>query len=216
MHAADGRERAREIIQHVLGLFPAEEPVAFQRHVVGSDTASSEWYSGSAERIRAACAKRPLFVGVFANQDAADVNRIATDAGLDLIQLSGHEGMDRAGDHVLPIIKAVHVGADTTLDQLEATFEEGRPHSLLLDTKSPSSPSMMGGTGEVFDWSLAQAASKTTPLFLAGGLSPENIFDAVAKVTPFAVDVSSGVEKSKGVKCLDKIAQFVSEAKRKL
>lgn len=154
-----------------------------ERAIVGLDTPASEWYPESAEHIRTACARRPQFVGVFANQAAADVNRIALDAKLDIIQLSGHEGMNTAGEHVLPVIKAVHIAHEATLGEVTAAFQQGRPHALLLDTKSPSQPGMMGGTGEVFDWALGAEAQQVAPLFLAGGLSPDNVFDAVQQVT---------------------------------
>ena len=71
------------------------------------------------------------------------------------------------------------------------------PHGVLLDTKSSAA---LGGTGEAFDWGIAADAQRSIPLFLAGGLGPENVAAAVAQVRPFGVDISSGVEASKGVK----------------
>eukprot|EP00041_Stephanoeca_diplocostata_P038813 m.1558318 g.1558318 ORF g.1558318 m.1558318 type:complete len:135 (+) comp25273_c0_seq58:6495-6899(+) len=84
---------------------------------------------------------------------------------------------------------------------------------VLFDTKSKSQPSAMGGTGEVFDWKLAADVAATYPFFLAGGLRPDNVVEAVSLVKPFALDVSSGVEASAGVKCVDKVQAFIKAVK---
>lgn len=141
-----------------------------------------------------------------------EVNRIAEEVGLDIIQLSGKEGMQGFAAYSRPVVKAVHIGAGDTAKEVAAAVRVGRPIAVLLDTKSPD---MMGGTGEAFDWALAAALGKEEgiPSFLAGGLKPETIADAVNRVRPFAVDVSSGVEGEPGVKDLAKIAAFARAAK---
>ena len=187
---------AVDIVQGVRAMFPDAPPAPPE---LGASTAA-EAYAAGAEWLRAATAARPLLFGVFANQPAAEVNRIAESVGLDVIQLSGHEGLDApAGAYCRPVIKAVHVADGDDAAALVAGLcgTTAPPHGVLLDTKSPAA---LGGTGEAFDWGIAADAQRSVPLFLAGGLGPENVAAAVSQVRPFGVDISSGVEASKGVK----------------
>jgi len=148
--------------------------------------------------------------GVFADQPHEQVARIAQEAGLDIVQLSGREGMDSAKHFPdIPVVKAVHVGQEDTAESLNTTLVGGGPAMALLDTKDVAA---MGGTGKAFDWSVAVAPSAKFPFFLAGGLMPSNVGQAVAQVTPFGVDVSSGVETD-GVKDVAKITDFIRNAK---
>lgn len=174
------------------------------------------WYLTQATALRRACAWRPLVVGVFANQTTEEVLRIARAVPLDVIQLSGTEGLDaaRAFSHEFLVFKAVHVGTGDSGDAIAARLREvqvdSRPHAALLDTKSSAA---LGGTGEAFDWDIAAAVETAgQPIFLAGGLSPTNVNEAVRRVRPFALDVSSGVETDK-VKDSAKITAFVKAAK---
>ena len=207
-------ETAKQIVDHVRGMFPSESSAPLTSSSGSTNAPStSEWYQSEAARLKLAAASKPLFFGVFANQDPAEVNKIATEVGLDIIQLSGKEGMTVASEYCKPVVKAVHVGEGSTAASLIETFKTGNPLGVLLDTKSSV---MMGGTGETFDWEVAAAATaKGFPLFLAGGLNPSNIHDAVTQVRPFGVDVSSGVEASPGVKSKEMIVKFIAEAKRK-
>lgn len=204
--------QARKIVQHVKQLFPIEDDfVASELGAAPASTTSiTDWYQAWAEKLRRATASRPLFFGVFANQPVDEVNRIAEAADLDIIQLSGKEGMSGFDQYCRPVVKAIHVTETSTVADLSAHIESGRPAGVLLDTASQH---MMGGTGEAFDWSIAATLSEKYPLFLAGGLSPENIDKAVRQVLPFGVDVSSGVEASKGVKDPAKVAKFIQQAK---
>ena len=92
-----------------------------------------------------------------------------------------------------------------------ATPKVPRGTTLMLDAHDPE---RHGGTGRTTDWSRAADIARTTRLVLAGGLTPENIADAVARVRPYGVDVSSGVELSPGIKCADRIRRFVEAARR--
>jgi phosphoribosylanthranilate isomerase len=111
---------------------------------------------------------------------------------------------------VLPTVKAIHVSNDMTGTDI-ANMVSAKPNlvSILLDTKDAK---VTGGTGKAFDWNIAkELADKSIPFFLAGGLEPKNISEAVSMCRPFAVDVSSGVETD-GKKDLEKIKLFVKNA----
>jgi phosphoribosylanthranilate isomerase len=152
-------------------------------------------------------AKRPLLVGVFADQDAETINSIADECGLDLVQLSGSEPWEVNEQVRRPILKCMKVREGETAEQLMVHFHGGAV--LLLD---PHVPGTYGGTGRTLDWDVAAEVARQTPTVLAGGLTPRNVGDAVRSVHPWAVDVSSGVETD-GVKDPEKIRAFISAAK---
>ncbi|MGB4593340.1 MAG: phosphoribosylanthranilate isomerase [Coriobacteriia bacterium] len=145
-------------------------------------------------------------VGVFVNADAAFVAEAVERIGLTAVQFHGDETPEQCAAVAVPVIKAFRVGTDFALQ----TFEPFRATvaSLLLDTYTPDSH---GGTGRVFDWS-AQAGviPGGASLILAGGLTPQNVAQAICALHPFAVDVSSGVESAPGVKDHTAINAFVA------
>ncbi|MFJ2361942.1 phosphoribosylanthranilate isomerase [Pseudomonas fluorescens] len=147
-------------------------------------------------------------VGLFVNPSRCELGEILDAVPLDLLQFHGDEVVaDCEGWH-RPYIKALRVKAG---DDIAAAVDAYPSASgVLLDTYVEGVP---GGTGEAFDWSLIpQTLSK--PLILAGGLTPENVADAVARVKPYAVDVSGGVEASKGIKDHAKIRAFINAVRR--
>jgi phosphoribosylanthranilate isomerase len=151
--------------------------------------------------------KRPLLVGVFADQDPDTINAIAAECGLDLVQLSGSEPWE-VNEHLeRPIVKCMKVREDETAGELMGHYHGGAV--LLLD---PYVPGTYGGTGRARDWAVAAEVARQTPTVLAGGLTPANVGKAVRIVHPWAVDVSSGVE-SDGVKDPEKIRAFIANAK---
>ncbi|HJN91873.1 MAG TPA: phosphoribosylanthranilate isomerase [Dehalococcoidia bacterium] len=168
----------------------------------------SEVLDSTVEAVREALtAHRPLLVGVFAKQAPDEINRIAAAVDLDLIQLSGGEHPSLVQRLHRPVIRAVHVGPDSTLEAVRV--EIARSNAIpLLDTKSD----LGGGSGQFFDWSIVAAIGHDTTseasFMLAGGLDPENVATAVQQVYPWAVDVSSGVETD-GVKDPVKIRAFL-------
>ena len=146
-------------------------------------------------------------VGVFVNQDADTINRICDEAGFTLAQLHGHESPEVCAAVTVPVIKAIHVQHDASSEQIRAVAE---PYLdvvdfILLDTHRTS---LWGGTGESFNWRVARELAGEVDLFLAGGISAENVAEAVQTMRPYAVDLSSSVEESPGVKDLDKLAAF--------
>ena len=146
-------------------------------------------------------------VGLFVDMPRAELTRLLSQVPLDLPQFHGDEGPDDCASYGRPYIKALRVKAGDDVAAAIARYPAAS--GILLDTFVAGTP---GGTGEAFDWSLVpQDAAK--PLILAGGLTPENVADAVRQVRPYAVDVSGGVEASKGIKDAAKIQAFIQQAR---
>jgi phosphoribosylanthranilate isomerase len=141
-------------------------------------------------------------VGVFVNPTLEEINR-AFELGIDLVQLHGEEDLEFAKRIGLErVIKAFRVK-----DQVHVEEAWKQAYAILLDTYSDKA---YGGTGKSFDWSVAQAlVEQGFKVFLSGGLNPENVSLAVQKVKPYAVDVSSGIEKEPGVKYPKKMEEFI-------
>ena len=159
---------------------------------------------GTAVEIARALPPFVLRVGVFVNPEPDLVLRAIGDCGLNLLQFHGDEDSDFCTQFGVMSLKAVRVQSAESLLPL-ANF---KTDAFLLDAYSKAG---LGGTGEQFNWDLAVEAQKFgKPIFLAGGLTPENVADAVKKVRPFAVDVSSGVESAPGKKDAAKVRAFIA------
>ena len=144
-----------------------------------------------------------LRVGVFVNPDAAQVMEAIAACGLNLLQFHGDETSEFCTQFCMMSVKALRVRNAESISALE-NFQTD---AFLLDAYSKAG---LGGTGEKFNWDLAVAAQKFgKPIFLAGGLTSENVADAVKQVRPFAVDVSSGVESAPGKKDAAKVRAFI-------
>jgi indole-3-glycerol phosphate synthase/phosphoribosylanthranilate isomerase len=163
-----------------------------------------------AAREEAAGHAAPLAVGVFVNEAPETIAEYAGRAGLDTVQLSGDETPDECARVAalagVPVLKALRLRTENDLAQLDEYALAGL--TLLLDTPKDG---VYGGTGETGDWALGRAAAQRWPVILSGGLTPDNVADAINTVHPRGVDVSSGVETSKA-KDLDKIARFIAAA----
>jgi phosphoribosylanthranilate isomerase len=144
-------------------------------------------------------------VGVFVNERMEETERIASHALIDIIQLHGHESPEMCLVN-RRVIRAVRV---RELDDLEH-LKQCVASAYLLDTYDPE---LYGGTGQIFNWDIAVEAKKVGRIILAGGLSPENVEEAVRRVRPYAVDVSSGVEDEKRRKNHLKMRLFIERAK---
>jgi len=154
-------------------------------------------------------------VGVFVNMPATEVNTIADFCGLDWVQISGDEPWGYCHEITRPIIKAVRVGQQSTKEicaelATGAKLLSTQKFITLLDSQVEGE---YGGTGLTFNWKLAQQAAKRFPVIIAGGLGPENVAQAIEIVSPWGVDVSSGVEVE-GVKDIAKIKAFIGAVKR--
>ena len=156
----------------------------------------------------------PRIVGLFADQLLDEVNAIVEYCGLDLAQLCGKESVEYAGQVGCDVIKVVHVAESATASDDAGTGERVKDYSGVghLVTLDRYVEGIQGGTGEGFDWSVAASLSQAgLPFLLAGGLSPENVAQAIAEVRPWGVDVSSGVETG-GKKDHQKIRDFMRRA----
>jgi phosphoribosylanthranilate isomerase len=154
----------------------------------------------------------PRSVGVFVNDSLEHIHHTADFAGLDIIQLSGDEGPDFVAAIRLPVIKAIRTGPGGIQQALEITgiYVERVPGiTFVFDSTVPG---RYGGTGTLGDWKAAANLARRYPTILAGGLTPQNVAEAIRSVSPLAVDVSSGVETN-GNKDADKITAFVRQAK---
>ncbi|MFK3775387.1 phosphoribosylanthranilate isomerase [Pseudomonas sp. NPDC089406] len=182
----------------------------------GADAIGFVFYAKSPRAVdvrqaRAIIAELPPFVttvGLFVNASRCELNEILEVVPLDLLQFHGDETpADCEGFH-RPWIKALRVRPG---DDIEAACREySGARGILLDTFVPGVP---GGTGEAFDWSLVPA-TLSKPIILAGGLSADNVAQAIRQVRPFAVDVSGGVEQAKGIKDAAKIEAFMQAVRQ--
>jgi phosphoribosylanthranilate isomerase len=177
----------------------------------GADALGLNFYQGSPRHVSmkmaAAIANHlPPFVlraGVFVNADEDLVTRAIGECGLSLLQFHGDETPEFCAQFGLMSMKAFRIRDAESLKELPKFSTD----AYLLDAWSPAA---RGGTGEKFNWDLAIEARKFgKPIFLAGGLTPENVADAVRTVRPFGVDVASGVESAPGKKDYAKIRAFI-------
>jgi phosphoribosylanthranilate isomerase len=184
----------------------------------GADALGFIFFPGSSRHISPESAARivrelPPFVarvGVFVDAPVETVLNVARGSGMDTVQLHGSE-TPQAGEEIastgLKVIKAFRIKDAAALNEI-ANY---RVHACLLDSFVPG---QLGGTGAKFNWDLAlKAKERGAPIILAGGLDPENVSDAVSKVAPYGVDVSSGVESAPGRKDHDKLRRFIARAK---
>jgi phosphoribosylanthranilate isomerase len=168
----------------------------------GADALGFVFWPGSPRCVDARCARdivkalpsNVLAVGVFVNQPADEVNAIASEVGLGLVQLHGDEGADYVRAIERPVMKAVALSADATSVGFADWLDRVR---ILLDVHDPV---RRGGTGRTIDWTIAAEVARHREVVLAGGLTPENVSEAIAQVRPYGIDVSSGVEASPGIK----------------
>jgi phosphoribosylanthranilate isomerase len=147
-------------------------------------------------------------VGVFVDPDAATVWQAITTCALNMLQFHGHESPDFCRQFGLMTIKAFRIRDESSLQALTAYDTD----AWLLDAWVPGAA---GGTGRTFNWELARRARNLgRPIILAGGLTPDNVGQAIRTVQPFAVDVSSGVEIAPGRKCPQKMRAFVAAVRQ--
>ena len=161
----------------------------------------------AALEIAAALKRRVEIAGVFVNATLDHVTQIADAAGLTMLQLHGDEGpaycAEAARRTGCKVIKAARVRSGADIQALAPFHTDFH----LLDSYVAGIP---GGTGETFAWELARAHGRGVPVILSGGLTPENVGDAIAAVRPYAVDVASGTESSPGRKDVEKLRAFAS------
>jgi phosphoribosylanthranilate isomerase len=177
----------------------------------GADALGLNFYEGSSRHVSLKTAAEiashlPPFVmrvGLFVNAPEEQVTRAIGECGLSLLQFHGDEPPEFCTQFGLMSMKAFRIRDTESLKEIP----KYQTDAYLLDAYSPDA---RGGTGEKFNWDLAVEAQKFgKPIFLAGGLTPENVAEAVRKVRPFGVDVSSGVESAPGKKDAAKVRAFI-------
>ncbi|BAK76322.1 phosphoribosylanthranilate isomerase [Pseudogulbenkiania sp. NH8B] len=197
----------------ICGITRPEDGVEAAR--LGADAIGLVFYEKSPrnvslEQARTIVRVLPPFVSVvalFVNPDEAFVRRVLDACPVDILQFHGEESPEFCRSFSRPYLKAVRVRPGVDLLEWAAAYHDAR--GLLADAFVEGAH---GGTGAVFDWTLLPA-DLPLPLILSGGLTPDNVQDAVTKVQPAAVDVSSGVEQGKGIKDAAKMAAFISGAR---
>jgi phosphoribosylanthranilate isomerase len=163
----------------------------------------------SPEQAAAVIEALPPFVqavGLFVNADIEFVNATCNLCRLDMVQLHGDEPPEVCDLVCRRVMKAFRIKDITSLEPMK----DYRVAGYLLDAWSPGA---YGGTGLVFNWEVAEIAKRYGPIILAGGLTPDNVRQAVERVEPYGVDVSSGVESSPGKKDPAKVQAFIRQAK---
>ena len=157
------------------------------------------------------CASLPAFatvVALFLNPSKQQVDEVLATVAIDLLQFHGTEMADFCGQFVKPYIKAIGIDGVQNYAERMAAYPDSK--GFLLDSHKTGAA---GGTGEAFDWAQIPAEYRQS-IILAGGLNADNIAQAVQQVRPYAVDLSSGVESSPGIKDAAKMAQLIHEVKR--
>lgn len=181
----------------------------------GADALGLVFYPPSSRNVGVDTAKTivaalPPFVqsvALFVNPSKDDVQAVLEAMPIDLIQFHGNETAEFCQQFQRPYIKAFAMRDDLDLDQAMAEHPQAR--GFLLDAYHPEKP---GGTGEKFDWSRFPKNTNKA-MVLAGGLTAENVAEAIAQCAPYAVDVSGGVEAALGKKSVEKIIHFIQQAK---
>ena len=145
-------------------------------------------------------------VALFVNESAEEIKRVLSICPFDLLQFHGDESADFCRQFNRPYMKAIRVRSANDIEDAVQQYPDSK--ALLLDAYVENLP---GGTGQAFDWRLIPQLS--VPWVLAGGLKANNVAAAINQVQPFAVDISGGVEASKGIKDRQKIQEFISEVR---
>lgn len=198
----------------ICGLTRAEDVKAAVDH--GADAIGFVFYDPSPRSVMVEQAKVlaqhvPAFVsvvGLFVNPSDEQVRAVLNQIPLDLLQFHGDETPEFCNQFGRRWIKAVRVKQAGQIEQAFSDYHQAS--GLLVDAWDPN---RYGGTGHAFNWDLIPLV-RPLPLILAGGLSSDSVYRAVEQVKPWAVDVSGGVEKSKGIKDVEKISNFIEEAHR--
>jgi len=195
----------------ICGITREEDAVAAAQ--AGVDAIGLVFHPGSprhvtleqAQRIRAALPPFVTTVGLFVNASESLVREALSKVPLDLLQFHGDESAEFCSGFGHPWIRAVRVRDSRVVAAAESTYD--RAFGLLADAYSED---RYGGTGKTFNWDWLPETRKL-PLILAGGLTPDNVGEAVRRVRPWAVDVSGGVESAPGIKSSQRINEFVRE-----
>ncbi|WP_230987828.1 phosphoribosylanthranilate isomerase [Bathymodiolus japonicus methanotrophic gill symbiont] len=192
--------------------FTSAEQAAYAAYA-GADAIGLVFYPTSPRHVSIAKAQEivaalPAFttvVALFVDAAEAQIKEVISQVAINVLQFHGDEPAEACRRYTKPYIKAIRMQADTDIQALTSEYHDAK--GLLLDAYHAS---VKGGTGEQFDWDLIPEY-RALPIILAGGLAAHNAGEAIARVRPYALDVSSGVEAVKGIKDNHKIAEFLTE-----
>lgn len=206
-----GNLRAMRTRVKICGVTRPED--ALQAAQLGADAIGLVFYEQSpryvtieqARRVTAALPPFVSVVGLFVNADSGVVEQVLDTVPLDVLQFHGDESPEQCERYNRPYIKAVRMHEKVDLDQQISRY--ARACAMLLDSYRVGVP---GGTGDVFDWTSVPKGLKKR-IILAGGLTVNNVTEAILTINPYAVDVSGGVESSKGIKDADKMSAFIKQ-----
>lgn len=210
---APRRVRARTRVK-ICGITRVEDALAACD--AGADAIGLVFYAPSPRSVEVARAasiraQLPPFVtvvGLFVNEEPEVVARTSERVGLDCLQFHGNESPGECERFGMPYMKAVRMADDVDVAAKAREFSSAR--ALVLDTQDDK---LWGGSGRTFDWDRVPARIDV-PLIIAGGLTPANVGAAIARLHPYGVDVSGGVERSPGIKDAGRIEQFIREVDR--
>ncbi|MCG6975623.1 MAG: phosphoribosylanthranilate isomerase [Acidiferrobacterales bacterium] len=149
-------------------------------------------------------------VGLFVDADVSTIESVLASGSVDLLQFHGSETPEDCQRYGMPYIKAVAMREEVNLPDIAERYADAA--GMLVDAYVPG---LEGGSGQTFDWTRIPA-NLGKPVILAGGLTPDNVSEAIRQVRPYAVDVSTGVESSKGIKDAARIAAFMQEVNKRL
>ena len=195
----------------ICGITRVEDAITAARY--GADAIGLVFYKDSPRYVDTGTAKNialalPPFVskvGLFVDASKDEIDEILSEVPLDILQFHGNETPEQCNEYTIHYIKAVRMQNGINLNEITSRYSEAV--ALLLDSYVEGK---QGGTGKSFDWSIIPD-NTAKPVILAGGLTPDNVADAIQQVSPYAVDVSGGVESAKGIKDENKIAAFIQE-----
>ena len=187
---------------------------AEQALALGADTVGCVFHAASARHvtaeiaqdIRAAVGDAGTLVGLFVDPTVDQVQAVLDRVDLDVLQFHGKESPAFCEQFLRPYLKAVAMSADVDLSAVNEAY--GSARGLVLDSAHEG---QFGGTGQRFDWDWIDAGLEKR-LMLAGGLNADNVGEAIRRVRPAAIDVSSGVERDKGIKDSDRMKAFIEAA----
>ncbi len=196
------------------GITRAEDAQAAAK--LGADALGFVFYAPSPRCVGVAQAaaiarELPPFVskvGLFVNAAADEVEDVCRAVGLDVVQYHGDESPEHCAQAPKPWIKAIRVRPE--LDIVAECLRYAQASAWLFDTYDDK---LYGGSGKAFDWALLPQQHRR-PIILAGGLTPDNVGQAIRSTAPYAVDVSGGIEAAKGIKDHDKMRKFIAEVQR--
>ncbi|KAJ2851407.1 anthranilate synthase / indole-3-glycerol phosphate synthase [Coemansia brasiliensis] len=180
--------------------------------VDSSISAEGEYFRAKMQQVFAKAGKRPLLCGVFQNQPVEQILDMVSEVPLDIVQLHGNEPVEMAKQIPVPVIKVFHIDDGFDINNAGEMLQTDCHSIILLDTKV-AGQQQQGGRGVSFDWAIARKlADRGVPFLMAGGLTPDNVQEAIQVGAPWGVDVSSGVETDK-IKDKAKIMAFVNGAR---